>query len=110
MKAHRSPVATRIIAARTPEMEHVEVAVEIFAPIKDGPWWRCDYTIIFPEQKIYKRFAGGVDSLQAIMLAVEGLQAEVLSCGVKNELKYDWDGVKFKMSARMKKIWGLPPR
>jgi hypothetical protein len=44
----------------------------------------------------------GTDSLHALMLALEGMQAEVLLAEKRREVKLDWQGSKFRMPSRRK--------
>lgn len=53
---------------------HVEIS--FFAPVADGNDWRCDYRIEWPDRtRSYRAF--GVDSVQALLLAMKSVQAEL---------------------------------
>jgi hypothetical protein len=77
----------------------------LYAPKKDeeGKWY-CDYRIAFPERKVQRK-AYGADSLHALMLALTGLQAEVVGAELRGEVRLDWQGSKFKVPARIRALW-----
>lgn len=82
-------------------LKEVKWVVRLFAPEEyDDGKWRCDYRIAFPKRKV-RRTAYGADSLHALMLALEGLQAEVLIAETEKEVQLDWQGSKFRMSRRL---------
>ncbi|WP_108046364.1 hypothetical protein [Bosea sp. 124] len=69
--------SSAVIASRTFELGrsgHVEVS--FFAPVPDGNDWRCDYRIEWPDRtRSYRAF--GIDSVQALLLAMKAVQAEL---------------------------------
>jgi hypothetical protein len=80
------------------------VVVTIHAPFEEDGMWCCKYQIALPEQK-KNRVAYGIDSLQALMLAVDGMQAEVLGIELRDQIHLNWEGMKFIMPKRLKGIW-----
>lgn len=77
------------------------VSVRVFAPVEDGQGrWSCGYRIALPERTV-RRTVYGADSLHSLMLAIEGLQFEVLAAEAENEVELDWQGSKFKVSRRL---------
>jgi hypothetical protein len=53
-----------------------EVPVRLFQPENDEGMWICRYEIDWPSQK-RSHFAGGVDSFQALILALQMIGAEI---------------------------------
>ena len=52
------------------------VPVRVFQPERDGEAWTCRYEIEWPSEK-WSRFAAGVDSMQALILALEKIGTEI---------------------------------
>jgi hypothetical protein len=53
-----------------------EVAVRLFQPENDDGMWTCQYEIDWPGHK-RSHFAGGADSFQALILALQMIGAEI---------------------------------
>ena len=53
-----------------------EVPVRLFQPENDDGMWICRYEIDWPSQK-RSHFAGGIDSFQALILALQMIGAEI---------------------------------
>jgi hypothetical protein len=53
-----------------------EVPVRLFQPENDDGMWICRYEIEWPSQK-RSHFAGGIDSFQALILALQMIGAEI---------------------------------
>ena len=51
------------------------VVVEWFRPRADQNDWRCDYAIHWPHRPMTRRYAMGVDSAQALLLAMKAVSA-----------------------------------
>ncbi|WNJ90828.1 DUF6968 family protein [Bosea sp. 685] len=69
--------APAAIAKRTFELSQSgRVEVSFFAPMADGNDWRCEYRIEWPDRTRSHR-AFGVDSVQALLLAMKNVQAEL---------------------------------
>ncbi len=82
-------IATRILKLRTGSAE-VEVPVNIFAPEPDGDVWKCRYEIHWPEEK-WSSHAGGVDSTQALVLALQKIGVEIYFSDHHKSGKLFWD-------------------
>ena len=71
------PVATRTLRIVEGDNEQ-EVIVRLFMPEHDGGAWKCAYEIGWPERP--RRFrAHGADAIQAILLAMNSIGAELYS-------------------------------
>jgi hypothetical protein len=65
------------IASRVFELgQSGRVEVSFFAPVAGGNDWRCDYRIEWPDRARNDR-AFGVDNVQALLLAMKMVQAEL---------------------------------
>ncbi|MGH6840622.1 MAG: DUF6968 family protein [Methylocella sp.] len=53
-----------------------EVTVSIGRPFLDGQDFKCEYTIEWPEHKQHA-YSMGIDAIQALMLALQRLAADV---------------------------------
>jgi hypothetical protein len=62
-------IATRVLKLRQPDGER-EVPIRIFAPEPDANSWICRFEIGWPEAPL-RRYAGGVDAVQALHLALQ---------------------------------------
>ena len=60
----------------TRPLRNADVHVNIFAPRQDDNAWNCDYEIKWPEEN-WSSYAGGVDSVQALILALQKIGAEI---------------------------------
>ena len=71
-------IASRILTLQN-ESGAVSIPIEIFAPDCEKPGvWRCRYDVGWPEGK--RTFAGyGVDSMQALVIALGMIGAEIYS-------------------------------
>jgi hypothetical protein len=71
-------IAERILKIRRGGTE-IEVPVQIYAPARDATSaWSCTYEIGWPEAP--RRFSsGGIDSMQALLLALQMIGAELYS-------------------------------
>jgi hypothetical protein len=67
----------------------VEVTARIFRPVAEGNDFRCSYTIDWPDKQENGR-AYGVDSLQALLLAVQRLGVDVYCSGYKKRGDLVW--------------------
>ena len=68
-------VAERRLIVTSPSGD-TEVPVRLFQPENDEGMWICRYEIEWPGQK-RSHFAGGVDSFQALILALQMIGAEL---------------------------------
>jgi hypothetical protein len=69
-----------IIATRTLKFRNgsgdVEIRIDIFSPERDGNAWKCSYEIGWPHGK-WSSYAAGLDSVQAILLALHKIGVEI---------------------------------
>jgi len=82
-----------IILSRTFERDDGSVLLQFMRPVQypmqgvaldpDNPPWRCDYVVRFPGDEIESKYAVGIDSIQALLLAF---------AGAKHRLQYACDG------------------
>jgi hypothetical protein len=70
-------IATRILKLRELS-EVVDIAVRIFAPERRGDAWFCRFEIDWPEGR-QEADAWGADSVQAIVLALQMIGANIYS-------------------------------
>ena len=57
--------------------EPVPILVQWMKPRPDGRDWRCDYSIAWPTRPMRRGYAMGVDSTQALVLALSMASAEL---------------------------------
>ena len=53
------------------------VVAEWMVPVRNRGDWRCDWVIHWPHRSAARRYAVGVDSTQAMLLAMESVEAEL---------------------------------
>ncbi|CAH1652057.1 MULTISPECIES: hypothetical protein [unclassified Chelatococcus] len=68
-------IAERTLRLRNPDGEH-HIPIRIFAPERDETSWMCRYQIAWPEGQQNGR-AGGADSVQALVLALQMIGADI---------------------------------
>jgi hypothetical protein len=102
--SRRKVIATRSIPLTGLDGQSGNITVTVYLPFEDDGMWCCKYRIVFPDER-KERVAYGKDTLQALLLAIDGLQAEVLGIEKRRNIKLDWDGVPFVMPDRLKEIW-----
>jgi len=68
-------IASRLLKLRDGGAE-IEIPIRIFAPEQSGNAWSCRYEIDWPEGT-WTMAAGGVDSVQAIHLAMQMIGSEI---------------------------------
>ena len=51
--------------------------VQWMQPQSDQNGWRCDYVINWPERPVRRKYAMGVDSVQALILALSIVETEL---------------------------------
>ena len=47
----------------------------------NDPPWRCFYSLRFPDDEVKRRYAVGIDSMQALLLALEAAWGDLRSVG-----------------------------
>lgn len=82
-------IATRQLKLRGASGD-VEVSVDIFLPEQDGTAWKCCYEINWPEEK-WSSYAGGFDSAQAIVLALQKIGSDIYFSDYHRSGKLFWD-------------------
>lgn len=92
--ASASREGTAVIASRiltmTVDGADVEVPVRIFAPIDRGDHWRCEFEIGWPERM--RRGKGyGIDSVQALLIAMQCIGVELYSSEAHEGGRLKWD-------------------
>ena len=98
------PIAERVLSIEG-SGETVSVRLGEPLPYPDGQDWYCPYEVVHGEQRMV-RFAAGVDSLQALQLALIGLASNVYVTNreLNNALRWyenrelgftNYDGEKF---------------
>jgi protein-disulfide isomerase-like protein with CxxC motif len=106
------PESTTIVASRVLTMEtdggDVEVPVSIYQPIDKGDHWRCEYEIGWPDRR--KHFtAGGIDAVQALLLAAQMVGVELYVSDAHNTGRLKWDepggGYGFPLSYGMRDLY-----
>lgn len=66
------------------------IEIRLFAPAeRDSAWW-CAYEIDWPKAT-WKSAAGGIDSLQAIQMALQKIGAEIYTSESHRSGKLVWD-------------------
>jgi hypothetical protein len=66
-----------------------EVPIRLFQPENDEGMWICRYEIDWPSQK-RSHFAGGVDSFQALILALQMIGAEIYTSAYHKAGSLKW--------------------
>jgi hypothetical protein len=70
-----TPIARRQFTINADPQHQLEVLV--YAPIEDGPDYRCNYEIREADQLVRQSSAFGIDSLQTLVLAMQKLGADL---------------------------------
>lgn len=84
-------IATRSLRIRRGTID-VEVQVRIFAPRQDGRAWSCRYEIDWPSGK-RERSAFGFDAVQALVLALQAIGAELYTSDAHASGSLRWQTV-----------------
>ena len=66
-----------------------EVVVQVFQPEKDEDSWICRYEIDWPHQTS-SRYAAGFDSVQAVVLALQMVGAEIYASSYHRSGSLKW--------------------
>jgi hypothetical protein len=82
-------IATRILKLKGSQSD-ADVEVSIFAPEPDGSSWKCAYEIGWPGNK-WSSQAGGIDSIQALVLALQKIAVEIYYSDYHKSGKLFWD-------------------
>jgi hypothetical protein len=82
-------IATRMLKLKQ-ENGDADVGVRIFAPRPDGNHWSCPYEIDWPEGT--RKFAAhGVDSVQALELALKMIGSEIYTSDYHKSKMLMWE-------------------
>ena len=84
-----------LVASRTLKLKAdgaiVDVAVELFAPVRESNGaWKCDYTIGWPDG-LSRKSTFGVDSMQALILALQMIGTELHTSEAHEAVALFWD-------------------
>jgi uncharacterized protein DUF6968 len=86
--------AAMVIGTRVLRLEksggEVAIAIRIFAPERKDRAWSCRYEIDWPEGT-QKMAAGGVDSMQALVIALKMISADLYSSSYHRSGKLMFD-------------------
>lgn len=83
-------VASRLLVLRS-DPQDIEIAVLIHAPEIDNVDWICRFEIEWPEGCV-ERWAAGVDAVQALLLALQMIGAEVYTSLHHKAGRLEWLG------------------
>ena len=67
----------------------IEVPVRLFQPEENDSGWICRYEIDWPSRK-KAHWAGGIDSIQAMILALQMIGAEIYTSGYHRSGALRW--------------------
>jgi uncharacterized protein DUF6968 len=81
-------IATRRLKLQLPA-EEIDVSVRIFLPEADNDSWRCAYEIDWPNEK-RSSAAVGVDSVQALILALQKIGIEIYTSDYHRQGQLGW--------------------
>lgn len=65
---------TRIL--RLTDEPAISIAVNVFAPVQDGPDWSCTFAIGWPEGSLERKIFG-IDAIQSLELALRMIGTEL---------------------------------
>lgn len=68
-------IAQRILKIND-DARQLDVPVRLYLPIHKGDHWQCEYEIVWPD-RTRRHLARGHDSLQALLLAMQMVGAEI---------------------------------
>ena len=83
-------IARRSLLIDNDDAKRLEV--NIYAPTEDGPDYRCLYEIIDVGRAARSGYALGVDSLQALLLAIQRAGVDVAVSQYAKEKRLFWNG------------------
>jgi hypothetical protein len=83
-------VATRTLTLRTRDVDK-EIPIRIFAPVQqDGGGWLCRFEIDWPDRRKIME-AGGADSIQALLIALQIISANIYTSTYHESGDLFWD-------------------
>lgn len=77
----KKPIACRDLLWNHDKDVERSITVAIYTPAKNRGVWRCDYAIHIKDGKTQRDRAVGEDSIQVLLLAIEGLRQAIESLG-----------------------------
>jgi hypothetical protein len=96
-KFHRSALGRELIMVilqRVLKLDadgrELDVPIRIYLPIDKGDHWQCDYEIAWPDA-VRRRKIRGVDSLQAMFLALQTIGSELYHSDAHKSGKLKWE-------------------
>ena len=82
--------ATRQLTLRG-QSGDADVQIDVFEPEPDGHAWKCRYEIHWPAEK-WSSYAGGVDSMQAVLLALQKIGTDIYFSDYHKSGALCWEG------------------
>jgi len=67
----------------------IDVPIRIHQPIDRSDHWQCEYEIIWPDDT-RKSQAGGIDSIQSLLMAMQKIGAEIYTSEAHRSGKLKW--------------------
>jgi hypothetical protein len=99
-------IATRTLTWTTPAGDQL-IPIGILAPVEAGPAWECEYAIEWPHE-LAKGNASGIDSIQALQLALQKIGIEIYTSEYHRAGQLVWmepgDGYGFPLSHTMRDL------
>jgi hypothetical protein len=95
-------IATRKFTFGNQNSSYVEVLV--YLPVKDQEDYRCKYEIKERDSIVKEGYALGVDSMQALTLALQKLGADILFSNEGKEQKLFWNGQNQDLGLLLPKV------
>lgn len=84
-------IATRLLKLRDPKGD-IEIPIRIFLPeLSEDYGWVCPFEIDWPDGRM-ERFAGGGDSMQALILAISMIGVIMCTSDYHNSGNLNWSG------------------
>jgi hypothetical protein len=78
------PIATRELELVSADGKSTSVSVTLGKPVRASQNWTCSYRIAVFDQTSERAMVGGVDSMQALILALHTLPAELQALEFKH--------------------------
>lgn len=81
-------IATRMLRLRRSAGD-IEIPIHIFAPEQKEKHWSCEFEVGWPDGTV-RMAAGGIDSMQALHLALELIGAQIYASDHHASGKLEW--------------------
>lgn len=82
-------IASRFLTFRS-ETGDIKIPINIFAPERDDGAWKCRYEIGWPDD-VWKSYGAGVDSVQALNIALEKIGIELYTSEFHKSERLIWE-------------------